>query len=218
MADDLAIALRVPAVRVVAPIPGKNTVGVEVPNDVRVMVQLKELIDSCRADVETKAIPMFLGKDAGGKPLVVDMCKMPHLLIAGSTGTGKSVCVNALLASILLRATPEELRLVMVDPKKVELSHFDGVPHLLAPVVTNVRNAGGVLEAAGGAGHEVITAATEHSAVLEVCRGWERRGVRAVVLVVGWGRGKMLAREVVAEGSGRGEGPRRGRVGSEALH
>ncbi|MEI8021553.1 MAG: DNA translocase FtsK 4TM domain-containing protein, partial [Schlesneria sp.] len=107
LADDLAIGLRVSSVRVIAPIPGKNTVGVEVPNDVRVMVRLKELIDSCRADIDKKAIPMFLGKDASGKPLVVDMCKMPHLLIAGRTGTGKSVCLNTLIVSMLMTRSPE---------------------------------------------------------------------------------------------------------------
>ena len=89
LADDLAIALRVPSVRVVAPIPGKNTVGVEVPNDIRVMVRLKELVESCQKDFEDKRIPLYLGKDVSGKPLVVDLCKMPHLLIAGRTGTGK---------------------------------------------------------------------------------------------------------------------------------
>lgn len=145
LADDLAIALRVPSVRVIAPIPGKNTVGVEVPNDVRVMVRLKELIDSCRADVESKAIPMFLGKDASGKPLVVDMCKMPHLLIAGRTGTGKSVCLNTLIVSMLMTRTPDQVKMLMIDPKMVELSPYSRIPHLMHPVITDMKKAEAVL-------------------------------------------------------------------------
>lgn len=146
LADDLAIALRVASVRVIAPIPGKNTVGVEVPNDVRVMVRLKELIDSCRADLETKAIPMFLGKDASGKPLVVDMCKMPHLLIAGRTGTGKSVCLNTLIVSMLMTRSPDQVKMLMIDPKMVELSPYSRIPHLMHPVITDMKKAEAVLE------------------------------------------------------------------------
>ena len=145
LADDLAIALRVPAVRVIAPIPGKNTVGVEVPNDVRVMVRLKELIDSCRADIDSKAIPMFLGKDASGKPLVVDMCKMPHLLIAGRTGTGKSVCLNTLIVSMLMTRSPDQVKMLMIDPKMVELSPYSRIPHLMHPVITDMKKAEAVL-------------------------------------------------------------------------
>jgi len=145
LADDLAIALRVPSVRVIAPIPGKNTVGVEVPNDVRVMVRLKELIDSSRADVEKKAIPMFLGKDASGKPLVVDMCKMPHLLIAGRTGTGKSVCLNTLIVSMLMTRSPDQVKMLMIDPKMVELSPYSRIPHLMHPVITDMKKAEAVL-------------------------------------------------------------------------
>ena len=145
LADDLAIALRVSSVRVIAPIPGKNTVGVEVPNDVRVMVRLKELIDSSRADIETKAIPMFLGKDASGKPLVVDMCKMPHLLIAGRTGTGKSVCLNTLIVSMLMTRSPDQVKMLMIDPKMVELSPYSRIPHLMHPVITDMKKAEAVL-------------------------------------------------------------------------
>ena len=145
LADDLAIALRVSSVRVIAPIPGKNTVGVEVPNDVRVMVRLKELIDSCRVDVENKAIPMFLGKDASGKPLVIDMCKMPHLLIAGRTGTGKSVCLNTLIVSMLMTRSPDQVKMLMIDPKMVELSPYSRIPHLMHPVITDMKKAEAVL-------------------------------------------------------------------------
>lgn len=145
LADDLAIALRVPSVRVIAPIPGKNTVGVEVPNDVRVMVRLKELIDSCGKDIDSKAIPMFLGKDASGKPLVVDMCKMPHLLIAGRTGTGKSVCLNTLIVSMLMTRSPDQVKMLMIDPKMVELSPYSRIPHLMHPVITDMKKAEAVL-------------------------------------------------------------------------
>ena len=145
LADDLAIALRVPAVRVVAPIPGKNTVGVEVPNDVRVMVRLKELLETCHKDFDGKQIPLFLGKDVSGKPLVVDLCKMPHLLIAGRTGTGKSVCLNTLILSMLMSRSPQQVKMLMIDPKMVELSPYMRIPHLMHPVITDMKKAEAVL-------------------------------------------------------------------------
>ncbi|MFN9373081.1 MAG: DNA translocase FtsK 4TM domain-containing protein [Planctomycetaceae bacterium] len=145
LADDLAIALRVPSVRVVAPIPGKNTVGVEVPNDRQVMVRLRELIEASPDAGDKKRIPVFLGKDVSGRPLVVDLAKMPHLLIAGRTGTGKSVCLNALILSILMTRTPEEVKMLMIDPKMVELSPYKRVPHLMHPVITDMKKAEAVL-------------------------------------------------------------------------
>ncbi len=145
LADDLAIALRVPAVRVVAPIPGKNTVGVEVPNEKRVMVRMRELIDASPQDVADKSIPLFLGKDVSGRPLAIDMAKMPHLLIAGRTGTGKSVCLNTLILSILATRTPEQVRMLMIDPKMVELSPYKRIPHLMHPVITDMKKAEAVL-------------------------------------------------------------------------
>lgn len=144
LADDLAIALRVPSVRVVAPIPGKNTVGVEVPNDVRVMVRLKELLQNTQTD-SGKGIPLFLGKDVSGKPMAIDMCKMPHLLIAGRTGTGKSVCLNTLILSMLLTRSPEQVKMLMIDPKMVELSPYSRIPHLMHPVITDMKKAEAVL-------------------------------------------------------------------------
>ena len=143
--DDLAIALRVPAVRVVSPIPGKNTVGVEVPNDIRVMVRLKELIEATGPELDKLRIPMFLGKDVSGNSLVVDMAKMPHLLIAGRTGTGKSVCLNTLIVSMLMTRTPDVVRMIMIDPKMVELSPFTKLPHLMHPVITDMKKAEAVL-------------------------------------------------------------------------
>lgn len=145
LADDLAIALRVPSVRVVAPIPGKNTVGVEVPNDKQVMVRLRELIEACPESLEKKRIPIFLGKDVSGRPLVVDLAKMPHLLIAGRTGTGKSVCLNSLILSILMTRNPDEVKMLMIDPKMVELSPYMRVPHLMHPVITDMKKAEAVL-------------------------------------------------------------------------
>lgn len=145
LADDLAIALRVPAVRVVAPIPGKNTVGVEVPNEKQVMVRLRELIEACPQEIEDMRIPLFLGKDVSGRPLVIDMAKMPHLLIAGRTGTGKSVCLNSLILSILMTRTPEQVKMLMIDPKMVELSPYKRIPHLMHPVITDMKKAEAVL-------------------------------------------------------------------------
>ncbi|HEX6984599.1 MAG TPA: DNA translocase FtsK, partial [Planctomycetaceae bacterium] len=145
LADDLAIALRVPAVRVVSPIPGKNTVGIEVPNEKQVMVRLRELIESSPADAEKHRVPLFLGKDVSGRPLVVDLTKMPHLLIAGRTGTGKSVCLNTLIMSILMTRSPEDVRMLMIDPKMVELSPYKRIPHLMHPVITDMKKAEAVL-------------------------------------------------------------------------
>jgi S-DNA-T family DNA segregation ATPase FtsK/SpoIIIE len=145
LADDLAIALRVPAVRVVAPIPGKNTVGVEVPNEKRVMVRMRDLIDASPQDVADMSIPLFLGKDVSGRPLAIDMAKMPHLLIAGRTGTGKSVCLNTLILSILATRSPEQVRMLMIDPKMVELSPYKRIPHLMHPVITDMKKAEAVL-------------------------------------------------------------------------
>jgi len=143
--DDLAIALRVPAVRVVSPIPGKNTVGVEVPNDKRVMVRLRELIEGCAPDIEKMRIPILLGKDVSGHPLAVDLTKMPHLLIAGRTGTGKSVCLNTLIVSMLMTRAPRDVRMLMIDPKMVELSPYMKIPHLMHPVITDMKKAEAVL-------------------------------------------------------------------------
>ena len=144
LADDLAVALRVPAVRIVNPIPGKNTVGVEVPNDTRVMVRLREIAETA-SGADDMAIPIYLGKDVSGAPLAVDLAKMPHLLIAGRTGTGKSVCLNTLILSMLLSRTPEDVKLLMIDPKMVELSPYKTLPHLMHPVITDMKKAEAVL-------------------------------------------------------------------------
>ncbi len=145
LADDLAIALRVPSVRIVAPIPGKNTVGIEVPNEQRQVVRLREVIEECAGATRKMNIPVFLGKDVSGNPLTIDLAKMPHLLIAGRTGTGKSVCLNAIITSILMTCRPDEVRMLMIDPKMVELSGYGRLPHLMHPVVTDMKKAEAIL-------------------------------------------------------------------------
>lgn len=145
LSEDLAIALRVPSVRIVAPIPGKNTVGIEVPNETRQVVRLREVIEEQGPKGKKAKIPMFLGKDVSGNALIADLATLPHLLIAGRTGTGKSVCLNALIASILMTKRPDEVRMLMIDPKMVELSGYARLPHLMHPVVTDMRKAEAIL-------------------------------------------------------------------------
>ncbi|HMO17168.1 MAG TPA: DNA translocase FtsK 4TM domain-containing protein [Oligoflexia bacterium] len=145
LADDLALALKVESVRVYAPVPGKGTVGIEVPNAEREIVRLRDVIDSEEYQTRPYALSLALGKDTYGNAFVSDLAKMPHLLIAGATGTGKSVCINSLLMSLLYRNSPSDLRLILIDPKMLELSTYESIPHLLSPVVTNPKRARGVL-------------------------------------------------------------------------
>jgi DNA segregation ATPase FtsK/SpoIIIE, S-DNA-T family len=142
--DDLAYALAATDIRILAPIPGKQAVGVEVPNARRKIVHLGDVFQSPPAD--WSPLTVWLGKDIAGRAIGADLAKMPHLLVAGTTGAGKSACVNAMLSSILLRATPHEVRIVLVDPKQVELNHYESVPHLLTPVITSPRMAANALQ------------------------------------------------------------------------
>ncbi|MCB1606783.1 MAG: DUF87 domain-containing protein, partial [Xanthomonadales bacterium] len=135
---DIARGLSVISVRVVDVIPGKSVVGLEIPNVHREMVYLREILESREYDKATSPLTLALGKDIGGRPNVVDIARMPHLLVAGTTGSGKSVAVNAMILSLLYKATAEEVRLIMIDPKMLELSVYEGIPHLLAPVVTDM--------------------------------------------------------------------------------
>jgi S-DNA-T family DNA segregation ATPase FtsK/SpoIIIE len=145
LARDLARALSVTAIRVVETIPGTSCMGLEIPNPKREIVRLSEIVGSqAYADMHSK-ITLALGKDITGKPMVADLAKMPHLLVAGTTGSGKSVAINAMILSIIYKATPGEVRLILVDPKMLELSVYEGIPHLLAPVVTDMRQAGAAL-------------------------------------------------------------------------
>jgi len=145
LADDLAMSMRAPSIRV-APIPGKGAVGVEVPNPTARMVTLREMIESAEWSRGRAALPIALGRDLEGKPVVADLSKMPHLLIAGATGTGKSVTINTIITGLVYRHTPRELRLLMVDPKMVELSMYNALPHLRHKVVTNNHDAASVLK------------------------------------------------------------------------
>ena len=145
LARDLARALSVMAIRVVETIPGTSCMGLEIPNPKREIVRLSEIIGSqAYADMNSK-ITIALGKDITGKPMVADLARMPHLLVAGTTGSGKSVAINAMILSLIYKATPGEVRLILVDPKMLELSVYEGIPHLLAPVVTDMRQAGAAL-------------------------------------------------------------------------
>jgi DNA segregation ATPase FtsK/SpoIIIE, S-DNA-T family len=145
LADDLAIALRVPSVRIVAPIPGKNSVGIEVPNTTRQMVRLREVIEETASKSRAMKVPVYLGKDVAGNPMAMDLATMPHLLIAGRTGTGKSVCLNSIITSILMSRRPDEVRMLMIDPKMVELTPYKKLPHLMHPVVTDMKKAEAIL-------------------------------------------------------------------------
>ncbi|HMF16592.1 MAG TPA: DNA translocase FtsK, partial [Gemmataceae bacterium] len=145
LADDLALNLKVTSVRVVAPIPGKNTVGIEIPNEQRATVRLKEVIQNAGRRIAKTRVPLFLGKDTEGRPLVQDLAEMPHLLIAGRTGTGKSVCMNAIILSILMTRRPDEVKMIMIDPKMLELSEYGKIPHLMHPVVKDMKKAEAIL-------------------------------------------------------------------------
>jgi len=139
--DDLALALRAQRIRIVAPIPGKAAVGVEIPNRVKATVSFREIVASAPFQQTRDALPFALGKDVAGVPFTASLDRMPHLLIAGATGSGKSVCINALIMSLLLKRTPSELRFIMIDPKMLELTPYNGIPHLRMPVVTDPKKA-----------------------------------------------------------------------------
>jgi len=141
LADDLAMALSAVSIRIIAPIPGKDVVGIEIPNKIRQTVYFKEIIESGQFASSNSFLSLALGKNIAGEPFVADLTKMPHLLVAGSTGSGKSVSLNSMICSMLYKATPINVRFLMIDLKMLELSFYDGIPHLLLPVVTNAKNA-----------------------------------------------------------------------------
>ncbi|MBN2840031.1 MAG: DNA translocase FtsK 4TM domain-containing protein [Coriobacteriia bacterium] len=149
LSDDLALALAAPTIRILAPIPGKSYVGIEVPNAGRETVTLGDVLHSGLV-ADPRPLMLAIGKDVAGERVAADLASMPHLLIAGSTGTGKSVCINALIMSILMRATPAEVRLILIDPKRIELNLYNGVPHLYVPVVTEAKEAASALHWAVG--------------------------------------------------------------------
>ena len=145
LADDIALNLAAETIRIEAPIPGKQAVGIEVPNKEKEMVHLREVIESPEFENNKSKLSVALGKDVAGQNIIADIAKMPHVLIAGSTGSGKSVCINTIITSFIYNAKPSEVKLVMVDPKVVELSVYNGIPHLLIPVVTDPKKAAGAL-------------------------------------------------------------------------
>lgn len=145
LASDLARSLSVVSLRVVENIPGKTSMGIEIPNEIREGVSLSEILSSEAFDASNSPLVLALGKDISGNPVVTDLAKMPHLLIAGTTGSGKSVCINALIMSLVYKSTPDQVRIIMVDPKMLELSMYEGIPHLLAPVVTDMKEAANAL-------------------------------------------------------------------------
>jgi S-DNA-T family DNA segregation ATPase FtsK/SpoIIIE len=146
LSNDIARALKAHAIRVVAPISGKNTVGIEVPNVEKEIVRFKEVMTLAGRRASKMSLPLFLGKDAGGAALVADLASMPHLLIAGTTGSGKSVCINTLIVSLLMTKRPDHVKMILIDPKMVELSQFKEVPHLMCPIVTDLARAEKILE------------------------------------------------------------------------
>lgn len=145
LADDIALNLAAETIRIEAPIPGKQAVGIEIPNKEKEMVHIREVVESPEFANNKSKLSIALGKDVAGQPMIADIAKMPHVLVAGSTGSGKSVCINTIITSIIYNAKPSEVKLIMVDPKIVELSVYNGIPHLLIPVVTEPRKAAGAL-------------------------------------------------------------------------
>ena len=145
LSDDIALNLAATSVRIEAPIPGKAAVGIEIPNKIKQSVSMREMVDTPEFNKQKSKLSAGLGKDIGGNCVYCDIAKMPHLLIAGTTGSGKSVCMNTIIVSMLYKATPDEVKFLMIDPKKVEFSKYEGIPHLLVPVVTDARKAAGAL-------------------------------------------------------------------------
>ncbi|MGM9533884.1 MAG: DNA translocase FtsK [Intestinibacter sp.] len=145
LSDDLALSLAARSIRIEAPVPGKSVIGIEVPNDNPQVVGLREVITSDEFKNHPSSLAVGLGKEITGKPLIADLAKMPHLLIAGATGSGKSVCVNTIITSLLYKSSPDDVKLLLIDPKVVELAHYNGIPHLLSPVVTDPKKASNAL-------------------------------------------------------------------------
>lgn len=139
LSDDIALALAAKDIRIEAPIPGKSAIGIEVANQNVAMVSLREVLENNPKNNPDEKLQIALGRDISGEAMMASLDKMPHLLVAGATGSGKSVCINGIITSILLRAKPHEVKMMMIDPKMVELNVYNGIPHLLAPVVTNPK-------------------------------------------------------------------------------
>ena len=143
--DDLSMALKATSIRLIIPIPGKQTIGVEVPNSVSRPIVIREMIEHPDFRSHRQRLPLLLGKDTAGKPMIADLTTMPHILIAGTTGSGKTVCIKSIIAGFLYYCTPAQLKMVMIDPKMVELAKYNKIAHMLSPVVTDVRKAANTL-------------------------------------------------------------------------
>ncbi|OGW25925.1 MAG: cell division protein FtsK, partial [Nitrospinae bacterium RIFCSPLOWO2_12_FULL_47_7] len=192
LTDDLSLAMKVPSVRILAPVPGKAVVGIEIPNAKRETVYFKEIVSSDAFTSAKSKLIMAVGKDHVGRPAVQDLAQVPHLLVAGATGSGKSVGINAMICSILLNATPEEVKMIMIDPKMLELSIFDGIPHLIAPVVTNSKKAAAALQ----------------WAVVEMERRYQMMAEKGVRNISGFNQWvEKFARESEAEQKKKGKKP-----------
>ncbi len=146
LADNIAMQLQAESVRIIAPIPGKNTIGIEIPNTCKELVSLREIVSAVNREKKRQALPICLGKDVSGSALIADLARMPHLMIAGATGSGKSVCINSIILSVMMCCRPDEAQMIMVDPKVVELSRFKDIPHLMSPVITDMKRAVSVLD------------------------------------------------------------------------
>jgi S-DNA-T family DNA segregation ATPase FtsK/SpoIIIE len=179
LANDMARALGAGAVRVVAPIPGKHTIGIEVPNNEKEKVRIKDLMQMAPAKINNMAIPLFLGKDSSGEALVSDLTEMPHLLIAGTTGSGKSVCINSIITGILLTRRPDEVKMILIDPKMVEMTAFNTIPHLMSPIVTETQRAVQILEWATVKMDERYALLAE--ARVKNIRGYNELGVEQII-------------------------------------
>ncbi|MFH1846255.1 MAG: DNA translocase FtsK [Candidatus Omnitrophota bacterium] len=145
LSDNISLAMRSANIRIIAPLPGKGTIGIEVPNSKSELVVFRDVLETEEYREEKSALKLALGKDISGDPIITDLAKMPHLLVAGATGSGKTVCLNCIISSLLYSSTSEELKFIMIDPKRVELMVFDGIPHLVSPIVTNSKKAAGAL-------------------------------------------------------------------------
>lgn len=145
LSDNISLAMKSSNIRIVAPLPGKGTIGIEIPNTKSELVLIRDILETSEYIEDKSPLKFALGKDISGAPIVTDLAKMPHLLIAGATGSGKTVCINAIISSLLYNASPEDLRFMMIDPKRVELMIFDGIPHLVSPIVTNSKKAAAAL-------------------------------------------------------------------------
>lgn len=172
--SDLALSMSALSVRIIAPIPGKNAVGIEIPNKNRQSVSIKELLQTPEFKNSKSPLTVALGKDVAGRPYMSDICKMPHLLVAGTTGSGKSVGINTMICSILYKSSPEEVKFIMIDPKMVELSIYEGIPHLMAPVVTDTQKAASVLK-------NVVTEMTRRYTLLKEKKVRNLDGYREII-------------------------------------